>query len=268
MKNLFGLLIALGLLCGIQSASFAQQSLNDVEYAYVTMDLQGILNLTMTTNPQTDFVFKTIQEHKNGITKFNAVQLQVDATVAWDLFAYANEGGTGWTQVDQYSTNGIATIPSEILEIEAVNGLGQTIADAWTVSDSGNATSSLNFQAFTPIKSYTAAGLTNSLTPTAATQFIAGEVGTAARQQMSPGVAFANPSTHQFRLHYKIKPGIPAKFMQALAVAADGGSGRLIVGATGTARADIAALTVNDPTAFAQAGYYYLEVAYVLVEDL
>lgn len=269
MKKLFGLLIAAGLLMGITTASFAQQSLNDAEYSYVTMDLQGILNLTMTTDPQVDFVFKTIQEHQNGITKFNAVRLEVDATVGWDLFAYANDNGLGWTQVESYSTNGIATVPAEILEVQAVNGLGQAIGDGWHVSDSGVVLSNLNFQAFTPIKSTLAAGLVNSLTPAVTTQFIAGEIGTAQYEQMAPGVAHANPATHQFRLHYSIKPGIPAKFLRALATVADGGSGRLIVGALGTARADILALNVpTEPINFAQAGYYYLEVAYVLVEDL
>jgi len=273
MKKLFGLLIAAGLLMGIQTASFAQQSLNDVEYSYVTMDLQGILNLTMTTDPQVDFVFKTIQEHQNGITKFNAVRLEVDATVGWDLFAYANDNGLGWTQVESYSTNGIATIPAEILEVQAVNGLGQNIG--WNVVDStvattfGAVTTALNFQAFTPIKSTLAAGLVTSLTPSATTQFIAGMNTTDQFAQMAPGVAHANPATHQFRLHYSIKPGIPAKFLRALAPIADGGSGRLVDGPLGTARADILALNVpTEPINFAQAGYYYLEVAYVLVEDL
>ena len=65
--------------------AFAFQSkaqLSDEEYAYVTMDLQGILNLTMTTDPTVNFSFKSIQDYQNGITKFNATKLDVDATVA------------------------------------------------------------------------------------------------------------------------------------------------------------------------------------------
>jgi hypothetical protein len=263
MKKLFGLLIAAGLLMGIQTATFAQQTLNDAEYSYVTMDLQGILNLTMTTNPQVDFVFKTIQEHKNGITKFNAVRLEVDATVGWDLFAYANDNDLGWTQVDAYSTNGINLVPAEILEVQAVNGLGQNNHTDWYVEDQGNATSNLNFEEFTPIKSTQAAGLTNSLTPSATTQFIAGMMGTNQFEQMAPGVAHANPATHQFRIHYSMQPGIPAKFMRALT------STRLEPAGAGLTRADIAALNdATEPNEFVQAGYYYLEVAYVLIEDL
>src|SRR5688572_18714792 len=96
--------------------SFAQ--LSDEEYTYVTMDLQGILDLKMSTDPQVDFVFNTIQEYQNGITKYNATKLEVDATVAWDLFAYASTDN--FTQVDAYSTNGQDTLPAEILEIQSV----------------------------------------------------------------------------------------------------------------------------------------------------
>jgi hypothetical protein len=102
-------------------AAFATQSkaqLSDEEYAYVTMDLQGILNLTMTTDPTVNFVFRTIPEYQNGIIKFNATKLDVDATVAWDLFAYASTDN--WVQVDAYSTNGQATLPAEILEMQSI----------------------------------------------------------------------------------------------------------------------------------------------------
>ena len=54
--------------------SFAQ--LSDQEYVAVTMDLQGILQLNMTTEPQVDFVFNTIQKYQVGITKYNATRLE------------------------------------------------------------------------------------------------------------------------------------------------------------------------------------------------
>src|SRR5436853_895044 len=96
-------------------SSYAQ--LSDEEYAYVTLDLQGILTLTMTTNPQIDFIFTSINEYQNGITRYNATRLEVDATVAWDLFAYASTDI--WTQGDAYSTNGESQIPAEALEIQS-----------------------------------------------------------------------------------------------------------------------------------------------------
>ena len=209
-------------------AAFATQSkaqLSDEEYAYVTMDLQGILNLTMTTDPTVDFTFKTIPEYQNGIIKFNATKLEVDATVTWDLFAYASTDN--WVQVDAYSTNGQATLPAEILEMQSVEP---------------NSTAAINtFNTMVSLK-----GLTNSTVaggvPTAATQFLAGMVGTAAGQSYAPGAAAANPTTNEFRVHYRLKPGIPASFPNStVALAAPG---------------------------FAQSGYYYLEVVYALVEDL
>ena len=209
-------------------AAFAFQSkaqLTDEEYAYVTMDLQGILNLTMTTDPTVNFTFKSIPDYANGLIKFNATKLDVDATVAWDLFAYASTDN--WTQVDAYSTNGQATLPAEILEMQSVQP---------------NASAATNdFNALVSLKGLTNSGVVGGI-PVAATQFMAGMVGTAAGESYAPGSAEANPSTNQFRIHYRLKPSIPASFPNStVALAAPG---------------------------FAQAGYYYLEVVYSLVEDL
>src|SRR5688572_14927916 len=145
-------------LCVIASFSgFAQ--LADEEYAYITLDLQGILTLTMTTNPQIDFVFTSINEYQNGITRYNATRLEVDATVAWDLFAYASSDY--WTQGDAYSTNGVNTIPAEVLELQAIranasNPLGGT------------------FNTFESLKGLTNSGVTNGVPNANFTQFLAG----------------------------------------------------------------------------------------------
>lgn len=204
-------------------SSFAQ--LSDEEYSYVTMDLQGILNLTMTSDPNVNFSFKTIADYKQGITKFNATRLDVDATVAWDLYAYASTDN--WIQVEPYSTTGEAVLPAEILEVQAVNP---------------NATvGALNFDALTSLKGVqNALGLTNTVS--ANTQFLAGTFGPGALLSYAPGSAQGNPATNQFRIHYRLLPEIPAAFPNS--TVALGGSG------------------------FAQAGFYYLEVVYALVEDL
>ncbi|MEP7264010.1 MAG: hypothetical protein ABI772_05920 [Bacteroidota bacterium] len=216
------------LLAIVAFAAFATQSkaqLSDEEYAYVTMDLQGILNLTMTTDPTVNFVFKTIPEYQQGIIKFNATKLDVDATVAWDLFAYASTDN--WVQVDAYSTNGNPVLPAEILEMQSIQ------------PNTSAATNSFN--SLISLKGLTNSGVTAGV-PVAATQFLAGMVGTAALQSYAPGAAASNPSTNQFRIHYRLVPGIPATFPNTT------------VPLTGTA--------------FAQSGYYYLEVVYALVEDL
>jgi hypothetical protein len=220
---LFVALIGLGL---FTQKSYAQ--LSDEQYNYVTMDLRGILTLTMTTNPQVDFTFTNIQEYQQGITRFNAVELEVDATMAWDLFLYASTDN--WTQVESYSTNGNGTLPAEILEMQY----------------SGSTTTApVNLSAWSSLL-----GLVNSAVaggvPTAATQFLAGEFGTAAGQSEDPGTAAGNPSTHKFRLDMRLVPEIPATFA--------------------TTGVDLSNVGV-DP-AYAQAGYYYIEVVYSLVEDL
>lgn len=203
----------------------SKAQLSDEEYAYVTMDLQGILDLTMTTDPTINFVFRTIPDYQNGLMKFNATRLSVDATVAWDLFAYASTNS--WTQVDAYSTTGQATLPAEILEMQSIQP-NTSVAPA-------------NFNSLVSLKGLTNSGVAGGV-PTAATQFIAGMVGTAAAQSYVPGAAKSNPVTNEFSVNYRLKPGIPASFPNStVALAAPG---------------------------FAQAGYYYLEVVYSLVEDL
>lgn len=217
----------------VGSASAQVTSLSDEEYAYVTMDLQGILNLTMTTDPNVNFTFKSIQDYKNGITKFNATKLEVDATVAWDLFAYAKDDL--WTSVETYSSTGTPLLPAEILQMQSTNDNASStpIVDA-------------NFDNFVSLRGPSLSGVSNGLPDPVKTQFLAGKVGTSLGESYSPGTASSNPSTHQFRIDYRLHPGIPATFSTNTVL--NGG-------------------TLPSP-GFAQAGYYYLEVVYALVEDL
>jgi len=225
-KVVFLFALAALVLCSVQQ-SYAQ--LDDEEYNYVTMDLQGILNLTMTTDPQVDFTFNSIQDYQIGITRFNATRLEVDATLAWDLFVYA--GTDSWNQIESYSTNGNPYLPAEILELQSSV---TSIAPA-------------NINNFTSLK-----GLTNSTViggvPTAATQFLAGQNGlaTGTGSAFPPGTAAANPSTHKFRIDMRLYPNIPATFPNST----------------------VALTTNGNNIPYAQAGYYYLEVIYSLVEDL
>jgi len=208
-KFLFVFVAILALGC-FTTKSYAQ--LSDEEYNYVTMDLRGILNLTMTTNPQVDFIFSTIQEYMNGITRFNAVQLEVDATMAWDLFAYASTDY--WVQVEQYSTNGNNTLPAEILEIQS--------------SVESDAPENLN--AFVSIKGLTNSGVAGGV-PNIDTQFLAGEEGTGAGESAAPGTAAANPETHRFRLDMRLVPDIPATFPNSTVVIADAGNNEVYAAA-------------------------------------
>jgi hypothetical protein len=204
--------------------------LSDEEYNYVTMDLRGILNLTMTTSPQVDFTFKTIQEYNQGITRFNATLLEVDATLAWDLFVYASTDT--WTQVEAYSTNGNSVLPAEILELHS----------------SVTSAAPVNINAFSSLLGLTNSGVgsINAGEPTVATQFLAGAFGTGVGESFAPGTAANNPSTNKFRVDMRLKPSIPATFPNSTVLLTAAGNN----------------------VDYAQAGYYYLEVVYTLVEDL
>ncbi len=227
MRKFLKLSIALGLTLGF--AFSAQAQLSDEEYNYVTMDLRGILNLTMTTNPQVDFVFQTIQQYDRGITQFNATQLEVDATLAWDLFAYCNTDL--WTQIEAYSSNGNNGLPAEILELQS------SVINATAATD--------DFDTWVSIKGLTNSGVVGGV-PVAATQFLAGMFGTAAGQAQIPGTANGNPTTHKFRIDMRMVPNIPATFPNSTVVLT----------------------TVGNNQAYAMAGYYYMEIVYSLVEDL
>ena len=239
MKGKLKLALAIMLVAG----GVVKAQLSDEEYSYVTMDLQGVLDLTMTTDPQVDFTFSTIQDYQNGIIKFNAVQLEVDATVAWDMYVYAST--ELWTQVESFSTNGAGELPPEILMISS--SVDNSAIDA-AVGVDGTLQS---------LRGLTNSGM-NDGAPDAATQFLAGDFGTVeagdATDAFAPGTAEGNPSTHKFRMDYALYPGVPATFNNHNEAYA------------GLAL-DLSTIGAN-AFDYAQAGYYYLEVVYSLVEDL
>ena len=223
-------------LAGLFAVNTMNAQLSDQEYVAVTMDLQGILELNMTTEPQVDFVFNTIQKYQVGITKYNATRLEVESTVPWDL--YAQPSSQFWTQQIAYGagTNGQGTLPSEILEMQAIQS--NTVA------------APLTFNSFIGLSSNAGAN-TASLTPTANTQFLAGEFATGVANSYAPSTSTASPLTNKFLIHYRIKPGVPANFPDLTAQ-----------------YPVVAAATFPGATPYAQPGYYDLEVVYTLTEDL
>ena len=206
------------------------------EYVTVTMDLQGILELKMITDPQVDFVFNSIQKYQTGITKYNATVLEVNATVPWDL--YAQPATQYWNQQAAYGIGNRSQnmLPAEILQLQT----SQT-------SDNFSMTS---FNGFIGLTSNFGTNLATQ-SPTAATQFISGNFGSLgnnlARQQEP---VRASEMNQRFSIHYRIKPGVPATFpdlnVQYPAVAS----------------------TSFSSTTSTQSGYYILEVVYTLAEDL
>ena len=221
---------------GLFSINQSSAQLSDQEYVSVTMDLQGILQLNMTTEPQVDFVFNTIQKYQVGITKYNATRLEVESTVPWDL--YAQPSTQYWTQELAYGagTNGQSQLPSEILEMESIQP--------------NNVAALLSFNSFIGLSSNGGAN-TASLTPTVNTQFIAGKLGQGVANSYAPGTSSASPLTNKFLVHYRIKPGVPASFPNLA-----------------TQYPAVSLLSFPALTPYAAPGFYDLEVVYTLTEDL
>lgn len=175
--------------------AFSQNSQS--ETSFVGADFQGVLNLTIISNPQVDFNFKSVADYKNGIVKYNAVTLQVDATSSWDLFAYA--ASDYCTQVQAYSTDGEPQLPSEILELKS--SVTNRCAPAGGT-----------FNTFTSLKGVSNSGVAAGIPDASKTQFLAGMVGKEYGQRYEPGSAKSNPETNLFKIHYRIVPGLPATF--------------------------------------------------------
>ncbi|MGQ9848254.1 MAG: hypothetical protein ACUVQP_12245, partial [Bacteroidales bacterium] len=117
MKKVFGLLVGMFLLSGL---TFGQ--LIDEKNVTVTMDLQPVLQLHMTTPDQIDFTFDEIKDYYGGIIKYAATILKVSSSVTWDLYAVGtSQNGTNWDQQVSYSSGGgansINTLPLSALEL-------------------------------------------------------------------------------------------------------------------------------------------------------
>ena len=237
MKKSFSTkLILMAAVFGMLTVNNINAQLSDQEYVAVTMDLQGILELNMTTEPQIDFVFNTIQKYQVGITKYNATRLEVESTVPWDL--YAQPSTQFWTQQIAYGagTNGQGVLPCEILEMQSIQP--NSVGAANTFNSFIGLSSSLGTN-------------TASLTPTGNTQFLAGEFATGVINSYAPATSSASPLTNKFLVHYRIKPGVPANFPDL------------------TAQYPVEAASAFPPaTPYAQPGYYDLEVVFTLTEDL
>lgn len=236
MKKIVQKTLLMTAIAGVFSVGQTKAQLSDQEYVAVTMDLQGILELTMTTEPQVDFVFNTIQKYQVGITKYNATRLEVNSTVPWDL--YAQPSTQYWTQQIAYGagTNGQGTLPSEVLEMQAIQ--------------SNSVAAPLTFNSFVGLSSNAGAN-TASLTPSANTQFLAGEFAQGVSSSYAPATATSSPLSNKFLIHYRIKPGVPANFPNLT-----------------TQYPALATTTFTALTPYAQPGYYDLEVVYTLTEDL
>ena len=125
MRKLSKLMLTLLMIAGVFGTANAQ--LIDEKDVTVTMDLQPVLQLDMTTANQLEFVFDDINEYYAGITNYAATILKVSSTVSWDLYAVGRSSGSSgvlapgfWDQQIDYgsdNTNAINQLPLSLLEL-------------------------------------------------------------------------------------------------------------------------------------------------------
>lgn len=253
-------ILTLTALAGFAYASHAQ--LIDEKDVTVTMDLQPVLQLDMSTPNQIEFTFDEIDEYYAGITQYAATILKVSSTVSWDLYAVGRSNGTNgaefWDQQIDYGNdnpNAVPDLPLSLLEIRQAQPNNGDAAATGPFSDYS--------QAFSPSGTPSAG---NSLyvnggtitPPSGSDKYIGGHAGTSgiAGDDFLPGGSYltqtGNTSDYYYALDYRIMPGLPAIFPNA--ADADGGTFEDLV-------------TVNGAGAYAEPGVYTMYVQYVLLED-
>jgi len=236
----------LSILCGalLLMGATANAQLVDEKNVTVTMDLQPILQLDMTTSDQLEFVFDDVSDYYAGIVQYGATQLRVSSSVDWDLYAIgrSNANATGfWDQQTSYSTNGSADIPLSALELRQSQANPVGAATDYSVAFRNTA----NLAAATSNSVYYDAALA---VPAPGEKYIAGNGGGAGTGVT--GGSYINQtgtaSDYYYVMDYRILPGLPATFPAA--EQPDG-------------------TTTDEMGTFAQPGVYTMYVQYILLED-
>ncbi len=240
----------------------SQAQLIDEKDVTITMDLQPVLQLDMTTPNQIEFVFDEISEYYAGITHYGATILKVSSTVSWDLYAVGRSTGTNgpefWDQQIDYGNsnpNAIPNLPLSLLELRQNQANNGAAAAGGTFADYSQAFS----PALTPSSgnSLYVNGGTNT-PPTTNDKYIGGHAGTSGTpgDDFLPGGSYltsvGTTSDYYYSIDYRILPSLPAIFPNA----AD---------ADGVIMEDL--VTANAAGAYAEPGVYTMYVQYILLED-
>ena len=269
MRN-FSKLLSTVVLIGFAFSANAQ--LIDEKDVSITLDMQPVLELEMTTPNQIEFVFDDITEYQTGITQYGATVLKVSSTVNWDLYAVARSqtGNRFWDQQVSYgnTTNSVNTLPLSLLELRQNQPNAGDGAATGSFSDysssfpSFSSPSGSNSVFVNDNGSATAPGLDN--------KYIAGHSGTTGTGDFMTGGSYLNQtgtsSNFYYVMDYRIMPGLPATFPNAYL--ADGTTSENIV-----AIADAAAKVIDpilgaaNGAEYAEPGVYTMYVQYVLLED-
>jgi hypothetical protein len=240
-------------------SAFSFGQLIDEKNVTVTMDLQPVLQLNMTTSDQVDFVFDDIRDYYGGIIKYAATILKVSSSVSWDLYAVGtSQDGTFWDQQMTYSgggPNASNQLPLTLLELH------QYEANAYAPTATGAQVdySALFSPANTPAPGVNSiyASATPYTTPGVAEKYIQGQFGTGVGEGADGGsyltaVAAAGTfSPYYFTIDYRILPSLPAIFPNA--------------GDNAGVAQDL--VSVNGAGSYANPGVYTMNAKYILLED-
>ena len=252
MKKSIYLSAFLGTFC-LANTAFAQ--LQDEKNVTITMDLQPILQLSMNTSDQIDFVFDDIADYYGGITKYGATILKVSSTVNWDLYAVGTSNtGVSWDNQMVYGagTDPLATttLPISLLELH------QSQANA-SVTGTGfrdDYSSAFDPAPYTIGENNIYASATPYVLPPITEKYIQGNFNLAAfaagGSYLTQGAALS--SIYYYAIDYRIVPGLPATFPTA------GSNAAVPVSA---------ALDFVVPGTYAHPGVYSMNVKYVLLEN-
>jgi hypothetical protein len=252
MKNKIKLFLAAAALIG----TTASAQLVDEKDVSITLDLQPVLQLDMSTPDQLEFVFDEIREYQAGIVRYAATILKVSSTVNWDLYAIGrsqgNNGPTFWDQQLTYGnniTNSIPNLPLSLLELKQAHA-NPALPAAANVDYSSTFSPATTPSGANSIYTDIAGG---GAAPLAAHKYIAGHAGTTGVEDFMPGGSYLSQiggisSDFYYSFDYRILPGLPAVF--PMAHAADGTTSEALTAGT-----------------YAQPGIYTMYVQYVLLED-
>lgn len=251
----------------------AKAQIQDEQNVTVTMDMQPVLQLFMTTSNQVNFTFNTIESYMGGEIQYGATILKVSSSVNWDLYAVGTStGGTYWDNQIIYGALGInasTTIPLDVLELHQypTNNTNGTFGSA-----GGGCTTGDYSPAFAPVSAvvpgqnniYSNANPYTS--PGAADKYIAGGLGTATgipgtqniggsyltSSAITTGVPGA--SNYYYVIDYRILPGLPVTFP---------------TDANDDCTPDVNVIGSGGNAAFTyyQPGVYTMDVKYVLLQD-
>lgn len=264
MRKLLKLMLTLLIIVGVFGTANAQ--LIDEKDVTVTMDLQPVLQLDMTTANQLEFVFDDINEYYAGITNYAATILKVSSTVSWDLYAVGRSSGSTaagfWDQQIDYgdnNDNAIDRLPLSLLELRQSqpNSGDANAVNAGTANTDYSAAFSANSinNSPTPKNSLFTNPDGSISAPTQADKYIAGHAGAGSTGDFMPGGSYmtqtGTTSDYYYAMDYRILPGLPAIFPNAYS--ADGGTSQNIA--------------ADDAAKYAEPGVYTMYVQYVLLED-